>query len=157
MGSENRRFPRWDLSLEIRYKSHNQKGFSLGKLLVPAAKGTAVNISLGGLSLKTAEKLKHGDQIKLRITFPTSEAAVSSVAEVMHSKPEGNYFLTGLRFIEINTETDDILGEVLTQQLEQIKSLPAEKRAEAKKRVIERLFMSLIQTEHMEKTKKNQA
>ncbi len=154
MGIENRRHPRWNISLDIRYKSHSSKGFSFGKLLVPPAKATAVNISLGGLSLKTPEKLKQGEHLKLKIDFPSSDAAVSAVAEVLHSKPEGLHHITGVKFLELHTETDDILGEMLTQQLEQIKSLPVEKRDEAKKRIIDRLFMSLIQTEHMEKSKK---
>lgn len=152
MGIENRRHPRWDLNLTIKYKSLHSKGFSFGKLLVPHTKSTSINISLGGTLFRSAEKFEQGSQIQLKIDFPASDATVIATGEVLYAKKEGSQYMIGVRFLDLQTEADDILGDMLNQQLQQIKGLPAEKQAEAKRRVIERLFMSLIQTETNQNT-----
>jgi len=55
--------------------------------------------------------------------------------------------MVGVKFISLQTETDDVLGEVFAQQFDQIKRLPYEKQPEARKKILDRLLMGLIQAE----------
>lgn len=153
MGVENRRHPRWDLSLPVHYKMPSAKGFSFGKLLASHTRSSSVNISVGGLLLKAKEPVSHGVQLHLKIDFPASDCTVTANAEVLYCRKDNDAYQIGMRFLDFHTESEDLLGDILIQQLKQIKALPSEKQDEAKKRIYERLFMSMIQTEYNEKHK----
>jgi c-di-GMP-binding flagellar brake protein YcgR len=64
-------------------------------------RGTVVNVSTGGLCLKTDEALTVGQVIKMALPLPTVEATAPTLAEVrwVNKGNPGAAYQAGLRFL----------------------------------------------------------
>ena len=61
--------------------------------------GIAMDISNGGLGLKTDHALPEGSVLKFNIPIKEVEITIPVLAEVMWSKPADDHFRAGLRFL----------------------------------------------------------
>ena len=70
-----------------------------GKMKNINRKGIAMDISDGGLGLKTDLDLSEGAVVKFNIPMKEVDITIPVFAEVMWSKPENSHFRAGLRFL----------------------------------------------------------
>jgi hypothetical protein len=111
LGSEKRRYPRFDVDLPIKY--------SRSSLFFKYAR--AVNASEGGLLLHLPEELGVGQQLALKLFFPSDpdlniiETLVEVVwMDVRLRKDWAWDYQTGVRFVDISPEYMAILKNFLT-------------------------------------------
>jgi c-di-GMP-binding flagellar brake protein YcgR len=111
LGSEKRRYPRFDVDLPIKY--------SRSSLFFKYAR--AVNASEGGLLLHLPEELGIGQQLALKLFFPSDpdlniiETLVEVVwMDVRLRKDWAWDYQTGVRFVDISPEYMAILKNFLT-------------------------------------------
>jgi len=111
LGSEKRRYPRFDVDLPIKYSRSN--------LFFKYAR--AVNASEGGLLLHLPEELGVGQQLALKLFFPSDpdlniiETLVEVVwMDVRLRKDWAWDYQTGVRFVDISPEYMAILKNFLT-------------------------------------------
>ena len=104
---DHRRHERLPLETKVRYKViQRQRGEG-----VPAAfrpDGRSTNISLCGLALVTEQPLKKGDYLKLELTLPGKAQAIRALAEIMWSATEGGRNASGIRFLILLNQADDL-------------------------------------------------
>jgi len=119
---ERRKYPRWQCSLEVKYKV--LKDDKLGKFKEIFQKSKDIrtkDISGSGALLITQEPLKVGDRITMKIYFPSSDNVIKIFAEVVRvvEKEENGVkkYFTGVRYIDIITESDDVLQEIIEEKL----------------------------------------
>lgn len=110
MGSEKRKYPRFDVDIPIKY--------SRPSLFSKYAR--AVNASEGGLLLHLPEELGIGQQFVLKLFFPPSsdinviETVVQVVwMDVRLRKDWAWDYQTGVRFVDISAENMAILKDFL--------------------------------------------
>jgi hypothetical protein len=110
LGSEKRKYPRFDVDLPIKY--------SRPSLFSKYAR--AVNASEGGLLLHLPEELGVGQQLILRLFFPPSpnlnviETVVQVVwMDIRLRKDWAWDYQTGVRFVDISREDRDVLKNFL--------------------------------------------
>ncbi len=110
LGSEKRKYPRFDVDLPIKY--------SRSSLFFKYAR--AVNASEGGLLLHLSEELGVGQQLALKLFFPSCpdlnaiEMLVQVVwMDVRLRKDWAWDYQTGVRFVDISPEDTAILKNFL--------------------------------------------
>ena len=108
--SEKRKFPRFDVDLPIKY----------GKTQVFLKYARAVNASQGGLLLRLPEEIQVGQQLALKLFFPshaelnTIEASVRVVWMDLHMRKDWSWdYQTGVKFVDIGTEDMTVLKNFL--------------------------------------------
>ncbi len=109
--SEKRKFPRFDVDLPIKY----------GKTQVFLKYARAVNASQGGLLLRLPEEIEVGQQLALKLFFPshselnTIKASVRVVWMDLHMRKDWSWdYQTGVKFVNIGTEDMTIFKSFLT-------------------------------------------
>jgi c-di-GMP-binding flagellar brake protein YcgR len=111
LGSEKRKYPRFDVDLPIKY-SRSSFFFKYAR---------AVNVSEGGLLLHLPEELGVGQQLALKLFFPS--CADSNIIEIVVQvvwmdvrlrKDWAWDYQTGVRFVDISPEYMAILKNFLT-------------------------------------------
>ncbi|MFH1824632.1 MAG: PilZ domain-containing protein [Candidatus Firestonebacteria bacterium] len=119
---EKRKYPRWQCSLDVKYKV--LKDEKLGKFKEIFQKFNDIktkDMSGDGALLITEEPLKVKDKITMKIYFPSSDNTIKIFAEAIRvserdEKGVRKYF-TGVKYINIITESDDVLEEIIEQKL----------------------------------------
>jgi len=111
LSSEKRKYPRFNVDLPIKY--------SRSSLFSKYAR--AVNASEGGLLLHLPEELEIGQQLTLKLFFPSSADSniIEMIAQVVWMdvrlrKDWAWDYQTGVRFIDISREDRDVLKNFLT-------------------------------------------
>jgi c-di-GMP-binding flagellar brake protein YcgR len=111
LDSEKRRYPRFDVDLPIKYSRAN--------LFFKYAR--AVNASEGGLLLHLPEELEIGQQLTLKLFFPSSADSniIEMIAQVVWMdvrlrKDWAWDYQTGVRFVNISPEDVAVLKNFLT-------------------------------------------
>ena len=111
LNSEKRKYPRFDVDLPIKYSRSN--------LFFKSAR--AVNASEGGLLLHLPEELGIGQQLALKLFFPSCadsniiETVVKVVwMDVRLRKDWAWDYQTGVRFVDISPENMAVLKNFLT-------------------------------------------
>jgi len=109
--SEKRKYPRFNVDLPIKY----------GRTQIFLKYARAVNASQGGLLLRLPEEIQVGQQLALRLFFPshselsTIKASVRVVWMDLHMRKDWSWdYQTGVRFVDICTEDMTILRNFLT-------------------------------------------
>lgn len=73
--------------------------------------GNTVNISTGGIAIRTARPLRRGQKLSVEV-FTKLERKIKAVCEVTHVSPSGEQFhLNGLRFVAISADDLEYLRE----------------------------------------------
>jgi c-di-GMP-binding flagellar brake protein YcgR len=110
LNSEKRRYPRFDVDLPIKY--------SRSSLFSKYAR--AVNASEGGLLLHLPEELAIGQQLILKLFFPSSADSniIEMIAQVVWMdvrlrKDWAWDYQTGVRFVDISREDREVLKNFL--------------------------------------------
>lgn len=105
-GSENRRYPRIDLTLPILYKILPEEPMVASHSALPEHSTKVDNISPTGACLVLAEKLPKGTHLALSLHV-AQKGAISAVGRVVWSKPTdtAHHYLTGLEFIVVYRKT----------------------------------------------------
>ena len=110
LGSEKRKYPRFDVDLPIKY--------SRSSLFSKFAR--AVNASEGGLLVSFAEKIEIGQHLALKLFFPSLselniiEAIVQVVWMDTHLRKDWTWdYRTGVRFEDISPENMSIFKNFL--------------------------------------------
>lgn len=101
-GADRRQHPRKDIDIEIVYSSLDTFFYDY-----------AVNISRGGMFIRTENPLHVGSNIKLRFSLPDSDRLIETRGKVVHtvsgkrrkSEPHG----MGIMFEEIKDEDRDLI------------------------------------------------
>ncbi len=93
--SENRRDKRNTLNRTINFEI-NDKG---GDFHVVASTAFGIDISSGGLGLRTDQKLSRGDMIKVDVPLSEGGVTVPLLAKVMWSVQVDNAYRAGLGFL----------------------------------------------------------
>jgi hypothetical protein len=111
LNSEKRRYPRFDVDLPIKY--------SRSSLFFKYAR--AVNASEGGLLLQLPEELGIGQQLALKLFFPScaDSSIIETVVKVVWMdvrlrKDWAWDYQTGVRFVDISREDIALLKSYLT-------------------------------------------
>jgi hypothetical protein len=111
MTSEKRKYPRFNVDLPIKY----------GRTQILLKYARAVNASQGGLLLRLPEEMEVGQQLALRLFFPshselgTITASVRVVWMDLHMRKDWSWdYQTGVRFVDICTEDMTIFKNFLT-------------------------------------------
>ena len=103
-GMERRRFPRFDKKLKIKYEFRDDYHID-----------SSINISAGGLLLKSKCPISVDSHIVVKMELPTSPKdviVISKVAWVKHLKEEDVY-LVGLKFISMDNKDNKRLAGFL--------------------------------------------
>lgn len=122
VGSENRRFPRIDLTLPILYKILPEEPLVASQATLPNVPSKVDNISPTGAGLVLAEKLPRGTHLALSLHV-AGKGAISAVGRVVWSKPTetAHHYLTGLEFVVVyrktRTKTEYLNTDVLNDLL----------------------------------------
>lgn len=105
-GSENRRYPRIDLTLPILYKILPDEPLVASQATLPDLPTKVDNISPTGAGLVLAEKLPRGTSLALSLHV-AGKGAISAVGRVVWSKPTetAHHYLTGLEFVVVYRKT----------------------------------------------------
>jgi hypothetical protein len=105
-GSDNRRYPRIDLTLPILYKILSDEPMVASHTTVPEKSTKVDNISPTGACLVLAEKLAKGTHLALSLHV-AQKGAISAVGRVVWSKPTetAHHYLTGLEFVVVYRKT----------------------------------------------------
>lgn len=105
-GSENRRYPRIDLTLPILYKILPEEPLVSSQATLPDLPTKVDNISPTGACLVLAEKLPRGTNLALSLHV-AGKGAISAVGRVVWSKPTetAHHYLTGLEFVVVYRKT----------------------------------------------------
>ncbi len=108
--SEKRKHPRFNVDLPIKY----------GRTQLFLKFARAVNASEGGLLLRLPEEVEVGQQIGLKLFFPTQSqlntirASVRVVWMDLHMRKDWSWdYETGVRFVDICTEDRTVLKNFL--------------------------------------------
>jgi PilZ domain-containing protein len=108
--SEKRKHPRFDVDLPIKY----------GRTQLFLKFARAVNASEGGLLLRLPEEVEVGQQIGLKLFFPTQSqlntirASVQVIWMDLHMRKDWSWdYETGVRFVDICTEDRTVLKNFL--------------------------------------------
>ncbi|MEI7904139.1 MAG: PilZ domain-containing protein [Candidatus Firestonebacteria bacterium] len=130
---ERRKYPRWSCSLKVRYKALNggKTGMLSGFFRQSRESGT-VNISGGGAVLVTDEELNPGDRLLINIMLKSTESAVKIIGEVSrveHNSVKDNKKRAAVKFIEIKTESDEFLHDLIRQKMRFAKNKISEEEA----------------------------
>ncbi len=96
---EKRKYPRFNIDLPIEYS----------RTSISIQEGRAANIGKGGLMLYLSERLELGQQLSLKLFFPsgTGLATVQAIVQVVWADihlPGTGDIRTGVSFTEISTE-----------------------------------------------------
>ena len=119
---EKRKFPRWHCTLDVKYKIIKDEKLSKFKDIFQKTKDIRTSdISGGGALLISNEPLKIGEKISMNIFLPSSDSYIKMFAEVVRvfdrkENGEDKYY-AGVKYIEVKTESDDILGEIIEQKM----------------------------------------
>ncbi len=105
-GSENRRYPRIDLTLPILYKILPEEPLVASQATLPDLPTKVDNISPTGAGLVLAEKLPRGTNLALSLHV-AGKGTISAVGRVVWSKPTetAHHYLTGLEFVVVYRKT----------------------------------------------------
>ena len=118
---ERRKYPRWSCPFEVKYKTiKGGKPGVLGSLFQKNKDSGAINVSGGGAMLVTDEDLKPGDKVSLSILLKSTESAVKIIGEVVRIESEhvqDNKKRVAVKFVEIHTESDDILQDLIRSKM----------------------------------------
>ena len=79
------------------------------------------DISAGGTQLVSKEPVKAGDKLTMSIYLPATDNTVKALGEVVRvvekeEDGEKKYFI-GIKYVDIITESDDVLEEIMDQKL----------------------------------------
>lgn len=148
---EKRKYPRWVCPLDVKYKI--LKNDKLGKFKEIFQKTKDIktgDVSGSGALLITEELLKTGDRISMNIYLSSSDSKVKVIAEVVRvfEKEElgRKKYYTGVKFIDIQTESDEILQELIERKLNESKKINLTKE-EALKIAQQEYFLRLLNEE----------
>ncbi|MBL8024095.1 MAG: PilZ domain-containing protein [Elusimicrobia bacterium] len=121
--SENRRYPRIDLTLPILYKILPDAPLVASQAALPTVPTKVDNISPTGACLVLAEKLPKGTNLALSFHVE-KKGPISAVGRVVWAKPTetAHHFLTGLEFVVVyrktHTKTEYLNTSVLKDLLD---------------------------------------
>ena len=89
-GAERRVFPRIEVNTPVTYT-----------IVIPSYHvGSSIDISQGGLCLKTASKLDKGMILRLEFDLPGDKPEhVEALGRVQWQRPDGEEFQTGVKFL----------------------------------------------------------
>ncbi|OGF44696.1 MAG: hypothetical protein A2231_10710 [Candidatus Firestonebacteria bacterium RIFOXYA2_FULL_40_8] len=119
---EQRKAPRWKCSINVKFKIIKDDKLSvLKEVFTKQKEGESRDISAGGTQLVLHEPLKVGDKLSMNIYLPATDNTVKALGEVVrvNEKTENGikkYFI-GIKYVDIITESDDVLEEILDQKL----------------------------------------
>lgn len=117
-----RKLPRWKCSLDVKFKVVTEDKFgTLKNIFNKSQEGQSVDISAGGTLLVTRVQLKAGDRLSFSIYLPATDSTVKVLGEVIRvsektEEGEKKYFI-GVKYVDIITESDEVLEEILDQKL----------------------------------------
>lgn len=95
--AEQRRTPRYDSVNLVWYEDFDEHGADRLQGI-----GSTVNISTGGICIKTGKPLKPSVKLSLEL-FTKFERKIRAIAEVSHaSVSSDNWYVTGLKFVAIS-------------------------------------------------------
>ena len=99
-GEERRFFRRVDIEIPVAYRPTHVKGEGAGRL------GTTINISGGGILLRTADRLIPDTEIDVAFGLLKNGTPFKVTCKIVRCVPsqEEGYFQTGLLFIDIDTQ-----------------------------------------------------
>ncbi|MFH1074987.1 MAG: PilZ domain-containing protein [Candidatus Firestonebacteria bacterium] len=119
---EQRKAPRWKCSINVKFKIVKEEKLGVLKdIFIRYKEGESRDISAGGTQLVSKEPLKVGDKLTMSIYLPATDNTVKALGEVVRviEKEEDGvkkYFI-GIQYVDIITESDDILEEIMDQKL----------------------------------------
>lgn len=107
--AEQRRFPRFNYSIPIKYRQQNQTA--------PAYTVTR-DISVGGLKLLANDYIPRGTEIQLEVELPhldliNASGTVAYSSRINHS----DQYLSGIRFTGINEENRQSISDLVSYAL----------------------------------------
>jgi uncharacterized protein (TIGR02266 family) len=115
-GRDRRKHPRKELNIEIVYSSLENFFYDY-----------AVNISLGGMFIKTDNPLQVGSRINLRFSLPGSKKIIETKGRVMHtvsgkSRTKHAQHGMGIQFQELSERDRDLIESLWKESLKERKS-----------------------------------
>lgn len=114
-GKERRRHPRREINLEIVYSSLETFFYDY-----------AINISRGGMFIKTDRPLHVGTRVKLKFSLPGRELPVETSGRVVRTvsgkgrmdEPHG----MGIEFEDLSEEDHDLIESLWDESVKEVKS-----------------------------------
>ncbi|GEM_PF-1801013 len=146
-----RKMPRWKCSINVKFKVVKEDKFGVLKnIFVKTREAESRDISAAGSLLLTKEPLQVGDRLAFSIFLPATDSNIKALGEVVRvfektDAGEKKYFI-GVKYIDIITESDDVLEEILVQKLRAGAKTNLSKE-EALKQARYEYFMRLINEE----------
>ena len=146
-----RKLPRWKCTLSVKFKVMKDDKFgALKNVFVKSHEGQSIDISAGGTLLVTNVKLNAGDRLSMSIYLPATDSNVKVLGEIIRvtekdEDGEKKYFI-GIKYVDIITESDEVLEEILDQKLKAGAKTKLSKE-DAMKQARYEYFMRLINEE----------
>ena len=119
---ERRKVPRWKCSINVKFKIIKNEKFGIFRdAFTKIKEGESKDISAGGTQIVSKVPVKKGDKLTMSIYMPATDNTVRALGEVVRVKEmeeEGvkKYFI-GIKYVDIITESDDLLEEIMNQKL----------------------------------------
>ena len=119
---EQRKAPRWKCSITVKFKVvKDEKLGVLKDIFTKYKEGVSRDISAGGTQLVSKDPVKPGDKLTMSIYLPATDNTVKALGEVIRvvekeEDGEKKYFI-GIKYVDIITESDDVLEEIMDQKL----------------------------------------
>ncbi|MBP7088538.1 MAG: PilZ domain-containing protein [Candidatus Omnitrophica bacterium] len=112
-GEEKRKYPRVDSKFMINYKTDLVSAYDLTQ---------TENISQGGVLLTINKMFTKGTILSMIIRFPLIPQKIEVKGEVVNVKQKGNsrFFETRIRFLNLDEEISNKLGEFINERLKRI-------------------------------------